>query len=189
MFYIVNPTTLVDWLSRNHIDPSAWGRNGAKSIDHLWGEIQRGESILCEDPPRRTVQVAQIWLRRGDLLLFEKAQTLSDGSIRIIDSLPAEKMLPDESPTQAALRCLLEELQISPNEAMILSQKIECQEKQESSFSYPGLPSFYAIYRVHIAIDELPNGSFITSELSPNPHDPVVLHHWEWSPVTAYRSR
>lgn len=123
---------LTDWLYHNNISTASWGHDGAKSIKNLWGEIQRGESILLENPPHRAVRVTQLWLRLDDLLLVETTQTFDDGSIRTLNSLPAEKMRPNESPRQAALRCLHEELHILPNETMIAFNPVECWEKARS---------------------------------------------------------
>lgn len=189
MFYPIDTVSLKDWLRHHNIDTASWGRDGTKSVENLWGEIQRGESVLLENPPRRAVSVAQVWIRRDDLLLVETSQTFDNGASRTLNNLPAEKMWPGESPSQAALRCLHEELQISPDATLIASHPVECREKDAFSSSYPGLHSVYTLYRMTVNLDGLPRHPFTTAELAHSTSDPVVAHHWAWIPVDAYQPR
>lgn len=189
MFYPANSTTLTDWLNYNGIDTSHWGSDGAKSVENLWEEIRRGETVLLENPARRSVSVAQVWICRDNLLLVETAQTFDDGSVRALNTLPAEKILPGENPSQTALRCVQEELQISQGEATLTSAPIECSKKDADSFSYPGLHSVYTFYRVALHAYGLPTEPFVTDELAHGTGDPVVSHHWAWTPIDAYQSR
>lgn len=184
-----NLADLIRWLHHHNIDTASWERDGAKSVENLWGETQRGESILLENPPRRVVYVVQLWIRRDDLLLVETSQTFDNGASRTLNNLPAEKMCPGESPSQAALRCLREELQIPPDTALIASYPVECWEKDAVSLSYPGLRSVYTLYRVTINLDGLPRHPFTTAELAHSTGDPVVTHHWAWISVDAYQPR
>jgi 8-oxo-dGTP pyrophosphatase MutT (NUDIX family) len=183
-----DPATLAHWLAARHIDTRTWGQPGKKSLQNLWVELQRGESQLLDHPPRRMVRVAELWIRRGGLLLLEAAQTFADGSVRTVKRPPAEKILPAETPHQAALRCLSEELGVPPGSAVIASDAVEQQDVDANSLSYPGLRSLYAIFRVSVAVDSLPDGPFTTAEATQQPGDPVTHHHWEWVLAHNYAS-
>jgi hypothetical protein len=186
MFQPNDSTTLTNWLHRNHIDTTSWGRGGAKRVENLLGEILRGETVLYEDPPRRVVCVTQIWVQHGDFVLVEEYQTFEDGSTRQVNTLPSEKMQPDESPRQAALRCLNEELQIQPDEVKIVDDYITCREEEKPAFSYPGLHTRYTLYQVPTVINTVPDRPFSTVESNHHGSDPVVVHHWTWIPVAEY---
>lgn len=189
MFQPADPASLAAWLAHNCIDLSTWGCNGTKSIENLWHEIQCGDSTLMESPPLRCVRVAQVWVRKGSLLLVETMQTFSNGTTRLVDNPPAEKMKPSESPTQAAFRCLQEEMQISPAQVTVTALPVTCRVEKKTSHSYPGLNSSYAIYQIHVTVDNLPDEPFVTTEINRAMSDPVMTHHWAWRPIVTYQSR
>jgi hypothetical protein len=189
MFQPNNIAALAAWLTHHVIDLSMWGRDGAKTIENLWQEVQRGDSTLAEDPPLRRVRVAQVWIRKGPLLLVETMQTFANGTTRLVDNPPAEKMQLGESPNQAALRCLHEEMQIPPTQVTVTALPVTCRVEKKPSHSYPGLNASYAIYQIHVTVDNLPDEPFVTTEMSRGTHDPVVTHHWAWRSIATYQSR
>ena len=178
---------LHQWLHTHHIDITTWGCNGTKTVEHLWVELQRGESELFDNPPRRVVRVAELWIRRDDQLLFEVAQTLDDRSVRSALRPPSEKLLRGESPLQATLRCLHEELEMAPSSALAFPEPIACWVCEMDSRSYPGLPAYYTFYRMPVEAPLLGSGPFTTAESSYHPGEPVRRHHWAWRPVSDYR--
>lgn len=187
-----NPADLAElgsWLSENNIDTTNWGHPGVKSIENLWLEIQRGETQLLENPPRRAISVAELWICRQGLLLVEVAQTFVDGSVRAINRPPSEKLLPQEDPCAAALRCLHEELAVAPGGVKIGHDRVVSWCKDAFSLSYPGLHSLYTFYRVPVMPPSLPDCAFMTAESVRNVGDPVQFHHWDWRPARLYASQ
>lgn len=177
-----SPQGLSVWLESRGVDTRAWGMNGAKSVHDLWNEIQRGESELKNNPVHRLVRVTQLLICSEQRVLIEAAQTLADGSRRKINRFPAEKMLPGETPLKTAVRCLHEELQITPDNIQNIDANSQLRNVSKSSFSYPGLLTRYETHRVKLALNTLPSESFTTAETVQGGRDPVAFHHWEWHP-------
>lgn len=171
---------LSDWLASKNIDIRQWGKGSAKTIDSLWSEIASGESILHDDPPLRTLNVAQVFVIKGNKTLVETEQILSDGRRRSRNSAPSEKMLLGESPFDAAVRCLQEELGVRISDIKIIDSSYRKSIKYSFSPSYPGLKSRYIIHTVEVEIKDLPESDFWTTEAH---HDATLgagRHYWSW---------
>lgn len=165
------------WLKAAGIDTSAWGRGTAKSVGDLWQEYIAGESAFEDHPPARLVEVAQVIIRRSDAVLLEIAQEFADGRRRERMQPPSEKLKRGEEPLAATLRCLSEELGLSPRKVVI--ERIHPPTEQTiDSPSYPGLPTCYRMHMVDVTAASLPDEDFFRDNAAPG--DPIRRHIWGW---------
>ncbi len=179
---VLSLDTLKDSLISGGIELSQWGAGRAKSVENLLDEIHAGETRLETDPLVRVLSgVVQVIIRRDDgRILIENEQVFVDGRRRARNIPPAEKMLPHESVPQAARRCLMEELQIHPDDIEIYPDTITCREESRLSWSYPGLSSLYTIHRIEACVRGIPINDFSTSEHDNPGETAVAEHHWVW---------
>ncbi len=171
---------LIDWLKTHGIDTNRWGQGDAKSVADLWQELQYGESTLQADPPLRRVQVVEVHVTNDERHLIERAQHFADGRVRSRNRPPSEKMHPAETALEAAQRCLIEELALSPTAISFPPQQIPVRTVRDKSDSYPNLTSEYTFYTVFAQVDGLPTTSFTTPNAAHGDGDPIIAHQWEW---------
>jgi hypothetical protein len=170
---------LTRWLAARGISTAAWNAGPAKDAADLWREIQAGESRLEDDPPRRVVEVVQVWVRdRAGRVLIEKEQELADGRLRTRNRPPSEKLKPGEDYAKAAARCLVEELGVAQADITLRPESYRRTERTLDSPSYPGLLTRYTIHEVDAAVRGLPAGDF--SRANTAAADPVRRHGWTW---------
>lgn len=177
---VTSVAELETWLTANDMDISRWGVGGAKSVKNLWDEINQGESQLQADPPLRVVQVVNVIIRQGGRVLVETKQEFGENQTRERSMPPAEKIKPGESPVEAAIRCLQEEMEVSPDRVKILAWSAEPEQVRLESPSYPGLISNYIRYEVEAKVTGLPRRPFSTVEAVHDDGDPVKNHQWLW---------
>ena len=102
---------------------------------------------------------------------------------------PAYRILPerpDEDWKKAAIRCLDEELGVSPAQIYFTTKECKPIIRQRNSQSYPGLSSQYHIYKVDVQVNSLPLHDFWSNEKKGLHQDNAILrHHWSWkNPAT-----
>lgn len=180
---IDNLEQLQRWLESKGIDTSRWGRGASKTVETLYDEIVTGESYLQDDPPRRTVSLVQVLVRRGDLTLIETEQEFSDGRRRRRNRPLGEKVRPPESYHEAVLRGIEEELGVSPERVNVLESTYRKKETELESPSYPGLNTCYLMHVIEVEIEGLPDEDFVTYEQSDNHAELVGKHHWSWQMI------
>ncbi|NNN36238.1 NUDIX domain-containing protein [Streptomyces sp. S3(2020)] len=167
---------LREWLERSGIPHESWGTGGTKSVQHLWDEIEAGETVLDSEPPLRRVTVVTLRIRQGGKELVEIAQLMADGTWRPRDEAPAEKMKPGEEASATARRCVAEELGVE-GPGVVVGAVSERRLRRDSSPSYPGLASEYVFHDVDVRVPGLASGNFWTREAG----DGVVSAHlWAW---------
>jgi hypothetical protein len=167
---------LREWLERNGIPQESWGTGGTKSVQHLWDEIEAGETTLDSEPPLRRVTVVSLRVRQGGKELVEIAQLMADGTWRSRNEAPAEKMKPGEEAADTARRCVAEELGVE-GPGVVVGAVSERRLRRDSSPSYPGLASEYVFHDVEVQVPGLASGNFWTREAG----DGVVSAHlWAW---------
>lgn len=175
--------SLVDlqvWLSRNDIPCASWGSGGTKTVKNLWDEVRSGETRLVENPCSRQVAVVKVEIEVAGRRLVEAEQLMVNGAKRKRNSPPTEKMKPGESASDAALRCVVEELGVEAGEFSVAAESVLVTTERQESPSYPGLPTEYLLYSVAAHVPGLPLVNFTTAE-APGSHDAtVVTHFWEW---------
>src|SRR5688572_11068655 len=130
-----------------NLDSSTW----VKTPESLFEEIEKKESVL-EVRLHRKVEVVCVRCfqknkQNETFQLIELKQVFKDGTVRIRDfKYVSEKMMPGETPQQAAIRALAEELQISGPELKIEALSSENTFKTNDSPSYKGIFSSYNLY-------------------------------------------
>jgi len=142
-------------LKKAGIDISKWGTGGYKTIDHLLAEIECQEAILATDANGellRKVEVvgAAIYHLTDDgnkYYLLEEKQIYIDGRERrrlaINNRSVFEKKKPNESPTEAMIRGVREELGLGGD---IYLEETDTYHKIADSDSYPGLKAESTFY-------------------------------------------
>ncbi len=175
-----NVADMQNWLNANGIDTSLWGEGNAKSIDHLWDEWVSGEIVFQERPLLRQVNVVQVLIRRGKQLLLEAEQELGDGQRRFRNQPPSEKMKPGESYTDAAKRCLQEEIGIRTENIIFLTETYEQIQRESDSLSYPGLRTRYTFHIIEMQVNGLPEEEFWRDNQAFGSGDPIRRHLWIW---------
>ena len=110
-------------LSSKNINFDVWGQGESKTLQHLLDELTSGESTLEIDGSDRVVRKVEgsainiyYSLYQGKtLILVEEKQVFTGGRVRIrnINTSIGEKMRPSESPMEAGIRAMQEELKIS----------------------------------------------------------------------------
>lgn len=180
MIHFATKDELERWLRQRDIDLSRWGQGAAKSVSNLWAEIQKGESVLSDDPPLRTLEAVRIIVRRGDAILIEAYQGFVSGRRRARGWPPSEKLHPGEHYADAALRCLREELGVEDGGARVKPETYRQKVLEEVALSYPGLRTRYTFHIVDAVVPQLPSHAFKTREKATGPGEPISVHFWEW---------
>lgn len=171
---------LKEWLSRFGVNTAVWGKEGHKSVNNLWQELQKQDAILQETPPMRRVNVVQILVRRGNRLLLETVQELATGDKRYRNLPPAEKIKSGETPLDAAARGLYEELGITRDRIQFDPSSHSTRTFISESPSYPGLLSQYTFHDIEATVEGLSDEDFWHDNLSYQDGDPVKRHFWAW---------
>ena len=171
---------LEDWLDKANIDTSLWGEGNAKTVGHLWVELLEGEAHLQANPPLRLVDVVQIIIRRGKQILLEMEQELENGQVRFRNQPPSEKIKAGENFTDAALRCLYEELGVVETAVTFHHDSYAKVESETDSLSYPGLKTRYTFHMIEAKVAGLPDEDFWRDNAAFDAGDPVKRHHWTW---------
>lgn len=147
-------------LEETGVDISVWGKGEAKTLESLYQELEKGESVLQMIDGKleliRYVVSANVYYTTKEgrkLHLQEDKQVFKDGRIRHRRYAQpiAEKMKPDEDPKDAMIRCLQEELGLGGNFNL---RQIDSYQNQTESQSYPGLESKYFGHRFEVILDD-----------------------------------
>lgn len=173
-------TELKQWLLARDVDVSRWGMGAAKTVRHLFAEVDKGESIIHPDPPLRRVVAVRLVIRRDNRVLIEASQDLHGGRRRIRGRPPSEKMYPGEHYVDAALRCLNEELGIEAARVQLQLDTYRCKQWLGDPASYPSLCTLYTFHVLDADVPDLPQHNFSTVEQATGPGEPVNVHNWEW---------
>ena len=173
--------SLHQWLLVQSFDLDSWNCGQAKSVSNLFNEIEAGESSLQLQPPLRVVRVVQVLVMNAGNFLLELGQELDDKRLRKRYIPPSEKMKPGEDCLITAERCLVEELQIPIEDIKVITKQCKPVYRYRNSKSYPGLRTKYVVYRVEVAVKDLPTEDFWTDEKSnQGPKEIIRRHYWGW---------
>ena len=175
---------LQKWLEKAGIDTKPWSGAQYKSVERLWGEVCKAESVLVRenDCIVREVEVMNVQVRRGENFLTEKFQQQREGNFRV-RFLPqiGEKMLPGEDWITAIYRACSEELRVAADACKIDKATHRVTLQNSDSKSYPGLAAVYKQHFVFVDIPTLPDGDFATDEYDEGGRL-VGRHFWGWMP-------
>jgi len=138
------------------VNVELWGKGKAKTVSNLLEEIRKKESQLVIDEKgiSRVVGIAKMIIcdpnrpERGSLI--ELSQRLPDGRIRKRNQQPSEKIKGKESPEEAVVRGIKEELHIGRGGYRLFS--IPPKVESIPSPSYPGLPCYYTVHRFKVVL-------------------------------------
>ena len=180
MLHFATEDELESWLRARGVDLSRWGREAAKTVGDLWAEIRKGESVMQEKPPLRSVQAVRVVVRRGNTVLIEARQAFDGGRRRERNRPPSEKMHPGESYTDAALHCLREELSVDDRDVVLHEHTYRRRVWEGNPASYPGLNTRYTFHIIDATVQGLPREDFCTTEQAIGPGEPIGVHYWEW---------
>jgi 8-oxo-dGTP pyrophosphatase MutT (NUDIX family) len=178
--HFANVDQLCHWFANQGIDTSNWGQGNTKTAQDFWHELVVGDSSLQLDPPLRRVHVAQILIRKNGRVLIESVQEFGNGRRRFRNQVPSEKMKPGEPFLEAAMRCLKEELGVSPDRIKFNESTYNELEVDTDSISYPGLPTQYIFHRMEASVSSLPDDDFWHENTSYSQGDPIKRHFWVW---------
>jgi hypothetical protein len=149
-------------LRENGIPVEQWGIGKAKTLTHLLGEVEEGESKLIATPNTgitrhiSAVDVDVFFIKNDEEIyrLKEDRQEFADGRVRKreLEASLLEKMKPDEYTLEAATRALREEIGVANAPLEPTHQKREVLE----SPSYPGLSTVYEVsfYAAYISVED-----------------------------------
>lgn len=147
-----------DTLLRHGIDPTIWGTEGYKTLNHLNAELAAGEATLISENGQliRFTRVLGLDVccdtPDGLKILQEARQEFGDGRTRM-RSLPTslgEKMTPDEDVLTGVERALLEEMGI---QKVITIGRVSDETRERQSPSYPGILTRSLIHTYVALID------------------------------------
>ena len=171
---------LKEWLTLNEIDISKWGTGDTKSVENLWDELVNGDIQLLDNPPSRVVNVVEVSIRRDNYVLIEAEQEFDDGKKRTRDRLPSEKIKVGEDHSDAALRCLEEELGIDRKNVILAKTTGKPQKVFTDSPSYPGLATQFTFHPIVAKVNGLPIRDFWRDNAAFEYGDPVKRQKWSW---------
>lgn len=177
-------------LFAHHIPTETWGTGKAKTLEHLFNEVESGEASLLEVDGvlmrRAEGSIVSVFYRNDPDTFFlrEDRQVFSDGRTRVrdLDTSVGEKLSPNENPLSGAWRALVEELGFSYEETVRL---VFVSEKQRvkgpvPSDSYPGLQTLYIMYPFTVF---LPKHLFKPEGYMEKQTDKAT--YFEWKKVTS----
>lgn len=149
----MNKVELVAFLEAHQIPLCEWGKGEAKTLDHLFAEIDSGEAVIEKEGVGlvRIVSGSVVdvcyQLDNVVLRLKESKQVFSDGRerSRSLDASIGEKIRPGERALDAAHRALREELGILDD--LVLTSLPLVAKGPIPSVSFPGLMTKYVSYR------------------------------------------
>jgi hypothetical protein len=148
-------------LKEKGVNTSLWGVGEAKTLEHFYNEIKKGDSILVEGEEGELIR--EVIICGADIFytsqegnkyrLKEKKQVFYDGRERKRDygHAVSEKLFPDENPEEGIRRGICEELGIS-GEISLSETKYD--EIFRLSPSYPTLMSHYIRYNYEVELTE-----------------------------------
>lgn len=150
-------TKLEKFLLRNKLPINEWGKGSAKTIDHLFKEIIKGESKIeiIDNELVRHVKALSITVLYKNLILKEDYQKFKDGRVRRrkMDASVAEKLdKNDKDLVGAVIRGIKEELDITINNSQI-SENGKNRQIMDS-MSYPGLHSIVDLFKYTVILND-----------------------------------
>ncbi len=155
------------------IDTSSWGKGAAKTLNHLWRELEKGEAFLEPDKDGQLlrkviVSGADVFYSSSDgrrYRLKEDRQVFTDGRVRRRDLgfAVSEKLGLGEEPEEGMVRGIREELGI---EGDVSLKQVAADEQTRESRSYPGLRSQYTryLFRVQLNSDQFRPEGYIEKQ-------------------------
>ncbi len=148
---------LEQFLLKNKLPIEDWGSGNAKTVDHLFKEIIKGETKIefIDNELVRHVRALSITVLYKDLILKEDYQKFKDGRVRKrkMDASVAEKLdKNDRNLISAVIRGIKEELDVDISESQISNNGKN--RKIMDSMSYPGLNSIIDLFKYTVILND-----------------------------------
>ena len=176
---------LEQFLQAKGVKTFLWGVGEAKTLEHFYKEIKRGDSILVQSEEGELIREviicgADIFYNSSEgkkYRLKEEKQLFYDGRVRRRDygHAVSEKLLPDEDPENGVRRGIYEELGINGE---ISLDETNHDEAFRYSPSYPTLKSHYIRYNYEAELTEEQFKSEGYVE-----HGSTCITYFEWEEV------
>lgn len=174
-----------DYLVSHGVPVEQYGTKGFKTVDHLYKEVEEGETVLTEEEGGLVRRVEFVGARviyraaEGTLRLYEAKQVFKDGRTRVRENMPysaAEKFKAGEDPKEVLIRGMEEELglQVDPSQFAFYNRK-----EVENNDDYPGIRSFHV---GHEFVVNLREDQFVAEGYVERQADKDV--HFEWMPIS-----
>lgn len=152
---------LQQFLKQHSVDINQWGKGMAKTFEHLFNELIKGECDLKIENNKvvRYVRALSIKIYYKDERLIEEYQKMKDGRFRrrILDCSVAEKLTKyDKDLDEAVGRALEEELGIKSITDDQVKKGEELHRLHPNSEDFPGLVMSLNLYRyeVHLKYEQ-----------------------------------
>ena len=138
-----------------------WGTGKAKTINHLFDEINAGECTLVRQEGKliRTLRslAINVFYRTpagNRIILVEDKQVFTDGRVRqrSLESSLGEKLVPSEIPEHVVRRTILKELGIEG--VFGFTAERPWTKGPVVSLSYPGLETFYQFFAFSVDLPD-----------------------------------
>lgn len=138
---------LNEFLSKNNIDTSKWGRGTFKTVTNFSEELVKGESTLIKQANGRVARVVDIVVlnltrQETDDVLVEAEERYKD-SVQHLNRLPAVKRRSDEHQFHTARRMVTKYLQLSHNRVNIDPTDVKVIDEEQESKAYHGVSTIY----------------------------------------------
>jgi len=144
-------------LTEHNIDPSLFGKNSAKTLEQLAGEVRSGAARLMLDATehKKLVRVVDVVVLRfvveagpeggpsDPRLLVETGECYADGRTRETFRMPGTKKEPHENTRQTTWRIIRDFLSLNGEGVRCNLAKIDRHEEETESPSYPGVRTVY----------------------------------------------
>ena len=202
---------LARWLGNHGVDVLRFGKGEAKTICHLFGEVDDGKCAIGlearngEATVVRSVTNTWIKLRHSHKILVEKQQLLEDGRKRLRKDagrslLVVAKTKKGEAWRDAALRTLRAELGLRPETVGFCDEgSVIKKSRSLESPSFPGIATTYTeihceakllreklspAEREHLGLTAAGDADFRTKQ---NGRGGSIHHFWSWESAAVWR--
>ncbi len=174
--------TLRQKLETAGVDLTKWGKGQAKTLSHLQKELENQEAFVVNDEAgnilkKIKVSGAHVYHISSNkkYYLKESKQIFIGGRERVrkLEQAVAEKIRPNETPQDAMVRGLREELGLM-GEIVIKEKGIK--KKIRPSISYPGLKSHVTCYIFEVTLSE---HQFRPEGYTEKQDDKITYFSWE----------
>jgi len=143
-------------LIEHEVPVESYGHGAAKTLGHLFEEIQLGECVLSIEDGKlvRRTTVLCLNIYKDEFVLVEDKQVFTADKRtrhRTLDASTGEKMKYGENPIETAQRLIEEEMPFAWGYPVTFK---ETRTRQKESLSYPGLATLYELHFCEVTIPE-----------------------------------
>jgi hypothetical protein len=139
---------LTAFFSKNRVDTEKFGKNNAKTLKDISGELIKGESALMVETDGSVLRVVDVVVIKlihsvTNSILVQTEQKYPNGETVSLKRLPGAKRRPDENQFLTARRILKRQLKVEENHVSLDAANVLVVEEDKDSLAYPGLRTIY----------------------------------------------